>query len=74
MSTESSIKVGVCVSPLTDEERDGNLKEIITTEECEVKVCMGEGRGQKSYEVDFEVSNFFVSCWLAIYFMPYIMY
>lgn len=54
MSTESSIKVGVCVSPLTDEEQDGNLKEIITTEECEVKVCMGEGRGQKSYEVDFE--------------------
>jgi len=49
---ESPIKVGICVYPLHSEV--DNESEIITTENHEVKVSMGEGKGQKSYEIDFK--------------------
>ena len=52
---ETPIRVGVCICPLSDEEANNNTKEIITADGNEIKISMGEGRGLKSYELDFEV-------------------
>ena len=56
---ETPIRVGVCICPLSDEEANNNTKEIITADGNEIKISMGEGRGLKSYELDFEVLSIF---------------
>ena len=56
---KTPIRVGVCISPLSDEEANNNTKEIITADDNEIKISMGEGRGLKSYELDFEVLSTF---------------
>lgn len=56
---KTPIRVGVCISTLSDEEANNNTKEIITADGNEIKISMGEGRGLKSYELDFEVLSTF---------------
>ena len=49
---ECPVKVGVCICPLTEEESAKSLHENISFTDNEVKVSMGEGKGNKTYEVD----------------------
>ena len=51
---KTPIRVGVCISPLSDEEANNN-----TADDNEIKISMGEGSGLKSYELDFEVLSTF---------------
>lgn len=53
--SKSTVKVGICICPLTVEEKEHGIQNIVHTEENEVKISMGSGKGQKSYEADFEV-------------------
>lgn len=55
---KSAVKVGVCICPSVEDDNDGGDHQscdIVTFKENEVKISMGAGRGQKSYEIDFEV-------------------
>lgn len=51
----SPVKVSVCICPLTEDEKNANIQESISFQDNEVKLSMGEGKGQKTYEVDYEV-------------------
>ena len=57
VARKSTVKVGVCICPLTIDEEQNGIQNIVHTEENEVKISMGSGKGQKSYEADFEVFN-----------------
>ncbi|XP_066930642.1 kinesin-like protein KIF16B isoform X1 [Clytia hemisphaerica] len=58
VAQRSTVKVGICICPRTADEKERGVQNIIHTEENEVKISMGNGKGQKSYEVDFEPFNF----------------
>ena len=55
VAQRSTVKVGICICPRTADEKERGVQNIVHTEENQVKVSMGTGKGQKSYEVDFEV-------------------
>ena len=50
-----AVKLGVCVRPMNHVEQQEGRRHIVHASEHEVKVSMGEGKGAKSYECDFEV-------------------
>lgn len=63
VTQKSPVKVGVCIYPTGDDESYCQSGDIVTTNENEVKISMGAGRGQKSYEIDFQVSIYFSKKW-----------
>ena len=59
---KSTVKVGICICPLTVDEKQHGIQNIVHTEENEIKISMGTGKGQKSYEADFEVCCYCYCC------------
>jgi hypothetical protein len=55
VTQRSTVKVGICICPQTQDEKAKGMQNIVHIEENEVKISMGSGKGQKSYEVDFTV-------------------
>ena len=65
VTQRSTVKVGICICPRTQDEKDKGMQNIVNIEENEVKISMGSGKGQKSYEVDFEVSKNKLALWIT---------
>ncbi|XP_065644289.1 kinesin-like protein KIF16B isoform X2 [Hydra vulgaris] len=55
MKTENSpVKVCVCVCPLTEDDLNNGVNEVVSVDNQEVKISLGTDKGIKSYEMDFE--------------------
>ena len=55
----STVKVCVCICPLAEGDFNNGVNEVVSIDNHEVKISLGIDKGNKSYELDFQVNFYF---------------